>query len=213
MTKKKNLNTLIKISLLGAMAFILMLFEFPIPGFPPFLKLDFSDLPALIGAFALGPISGVVIELIKNILNLTMHGTTTGGIGELANFLVGGVFVYVAAFIYHKNKTRKSALIGLISGTIAMTIVAAVFNYTVLLPLYAVLFGGMDNVIGAATSGNKNINSVMSLIVIGITPFNILKGVVVSGITFASYKKVSPLIHKENFKVEQDKLKQKVNNI
>jgi riboflavin transporter len=213
MTKKTSLNSLIKISLLGAIAFILMLLEFPIPGFPPFLKLDFSDLPALIGGFALGPVAGVTVELIKNVLNLIMHGTTTGGIGELANLLVGGVFVYVASLIYHKNKTKKSAVVGLIAGTIAMTVVAGVFNYYVLIPLYAKLFGGLENVIGAAAAANKAITSLGTLIVIGITPFNILKGVVVSTITLAIYKKVSPLIHKESLNVEQQKLKGKASNL
>ncbi|MEG0771848.1 ECF transporter S component [Clostridium sp.] len=213
MSKKRNLNSLIKIALLGAIAFIIMLFEFPIPGFPPFLKLDFSDLPALIGGFALGPVAGIMVELIKNILNVVMHGTTTGGVGELANLLVGGVFVYVASFIYHKNKTRKSAVMGLIAGTILMTIVAGVFNFYVLIPLYATLFGGLENVIGAAAVANKSINSLGTLIVIGITPFNILKGIIVSGITLALYKKVSPLIHKESLNVEQQKLREKASNL
>lgn len=213
MSKKRNLNSLIKIALLGAIAFIIMLFEFPIPGFPPFLKLDFSDLPALIGGFALGPVAGIMVELIKNILNVVMHGTTTGGVGELANLLVGGVFVYVASFIYHKNKTRKNAVMGLIAGTILMTIVAGVFNFYVLIPLYATLFGGLENVIGAAAVANKSINSLGTLIVIGITPFNILKGIIVSGITLALYKKVSPLIHKESLNVEQQKLREKASNL
>lgn len=213
MSKKKNLNSLIKISLLGAIAFIIMLFEFPIPGFPPFLKLDFSDLPALIGGFALGPVAGVLIELIKNILNLIMHGTTTGGTGELANLLVGGIFVYVASFIYHRNKNKKNAVMGLVAGTIAMTVVAGAFNYFILIPLYATLFGGLENVIGAAAVANKAINSLGTLIVIGITPFNILKGIVVSGITLALYKKVSPLIHKENVNLEQKKLKGETSNL
>lgn len=213
MKRKTNLNSLIKISLLGAIAFILMLFEFPIPGFPPFLKLDLSDLPALIGGFALGPVAGIIVELIKNILNVILHGSSTGGTGELANFLVGGTFVGVASFVYHRGKTRKNAIIGLISGTIAMTLVAGLFNYFVLIPLYATMFGGLNNVIGAAAAANKSIDSLASLIVIGITPFNILKGAVVSVITFASYKKVSPLIHKESLNLEQQKLKEKASNL
>ncbi|WP_291571394.1 ECF transporter S component [Clostridium sp. UBA4548] len=213
MKKKTNLNSLIKISLLGAIAFILMLFEFPIPGFPPFLKLDFSDLPALIGGFALGPVAGIIIEFIKNVLNIILHGSSTGGVGEFANFLVGGVFVYVASWVYHKDKSRKKAIIGLISGTIAMTLVAGLFNYFILIPIYAKLFGGLNNVIGAAAAANKSISSLASLIVIGITPFNILKGAAVSVITFASYKKVSPLIHKESLALEQQKLKEKAGNI
>ncbi|MEG0132711.1 MAG: ECF transporter S component [Clostridium sp.] len=203
MNKSKNVNRLVKISLLVAMGFVLMLFDFPIPGFPPFLKLDLSDLPALIGGFALGPVAGVIVEGGKVILNLVFSGSITGGVGEFANFLIGGTFVYVAAFIYHRNKTKKSAAIGLILGTIAMTIVGAVFNYYILIPLYGTIMGGMSNVIGASAEGNANISSLAGIIVLGITPFNILKGVLVSVITFASYKKISPLINRENSIMEQ----------
>ena len=203
MNTSKNVNRLVKISLLVAIAFILMLFEFPIPGFPPFLKLDLSDLPALIGGFALGPVAGVIIEGGKVILNLVFHGSYTGGVGEFANFLVGGSFVFVASYIYHKNKTKKNAIIGLISGTIVMTIVGAVFNYFVLIPLYATIMGGMANVIGASAEGNSNISSLTGIIVLGITPFNIIKGAIVSFITFVSYKRISPLLNRENILAEQ----------
>ena len=203
MKTSKNVNRLVKISLLVAMAFVLMLFEFPIPGFPPFLKLDFSDLPALIGGFALGPVAGVIIEGGKVILNLVFHGSYTGGVGELANFLVGGSFVFVASYIYHKNKTKKNAIIGLIIGTIVMTIVGALFNYYILIPLYATIMGGMSNVIGFSAEGNSNIGSLVGIIVLGITPFNIIKGAIVSLITFVSYKRISPLISRENILAEQ----------
>lgn len=198
MNTSKNVNRLVKISVLVAMAFILMLFDFPIPGFPPFLKFDLSDLPALIGGFALGPIAGVIVEGGKVLLNLLFTGSATGGVGEVANFIIGGSFVWVAAFVYHRNKTKKSALIGLVLGTVAMTIVGAVFNYFILIPLYATMYGGMDAIIGMSSEGNSAISSFAGVIIIGITPFNILKGAVVSGITFASYKKVAPLINKEN---------------
>ena len=203
MKTSKNVNRLVKISLLVAMAFVLMLFEFPIPGFPPFLKLDFSDLPALIGGFALGPVAGVIIEGGKVILNLVFHGSYTGGVGEFANFLVGGSFVFVASYIYHKNKTKKNAIIGLIIGTIVMTIVGALFNYYILIPLYATIMGGMSNVIGFAAEGNSNIGGLVGIIVLGITPFNIIKGTIVSLITFVSYKRISPLISRENILAEQ----------
>ncbi len=203
MKTSKNVNRLVKISLLVAMAFVLMLFEFPIPGFPPFLKLDFSDLPALIGGFALGPVAGVIIEGGKVILNLVFHGSYTGGVGEFANFLIGGSFVFVASYIYHKNKTKKNAIIGLIIGTIVMTIVGALLNYYILIPLYATIMGGMSNVIGFAAEGNSGIGSLAGIIVLGITPFNIIKGVVVSLITFVSYKRISPLISRENILAEQ----------
>ncbi|MFR1709854.1 MAG: ECF transporter S component [Clostridium sp.] len=203
MNTSKNVNRLVKISLLVAMAFILMLFDFPVPGFPPFLKFDISDLPPLIGGFALGPVPGVIIEGGKVILNMVFHGSYTGGVGEFANFLVGGSFVFVASFIYHKNKTRKNAIIGLISGTIVMTIIGAVFNYYILIPLYATIMGGMGNVIGSAAEGNSSISSLSGIIALGITPFNIIKGSIVSLITFVSYKRISPLINKENILTKQ----------
>lgn len=200
MKQTQKLNRLVKISLLVAMSFILMLFEFPIPGFPPFLKLDLSDLPALIGAFALGPVAGVIVEGGKVILHIAIKGSSTAGIGDLANFLVGGSFVFVASVMYHKNKTKKNAVTGLVLGTLAMAIVGAVFNYFVLIPLYAKMFGGMDAIIGMSAGSNSAIGSLAGVIALGIVPFNLLKGAIVSVITFASYKKVSPLISKENQK-------------
>ncbi|MEG2018000.1 MAG: ECF transporter S component [Clostridium sp.] len=202
MNRSKNVNRLVKISILVAMASILMMFDFPVPGFPPFLQFDLSDLPALIGGLALGPIAGVTIEGGKVLLNLLFTGSATGGVGELANFLIGASFVWVAAFVYHRNKTKKSALIGLVLGTVAMTIVGAILNYFVLVPLYATMYGGMDAIIGMSAEGNSAIGSFAGIIIIGITPFNILKGAVVSAITFASYKKVAPLINKENLNME-----------
>ncbi|MEG2935048.1 MAG: ECF transporter S component [Clostridium sp.] len=202
MNRSKNVNRLVKISILVAMASILMMFDFPVPGFPPFLQFDLSDLPALIGGLALGPIAGVTIEGGKVLLNLLFTGSATGGVGELANFLIGASFVWVAAFVYHRNKTKKSALIGLVLGTVAMTIVGAILNYFVLIPLYATMYGGMDAIIGMSSEGNSAIGSFAGIIIIGITPFNILKGAVVSAITFASYKKVAPLINKENLNME-----------
>lgn len=121
--QNKILNKMIKISLLAVIAFLLMLIEIALPIFPSFLKIDLSDLPVLIGSFVLGPIAGVTIELIKNIIHLLMLGST-GGIGELANFVVGGTFAAVAGFIYSKNKTNVGAIIGLVVGVLAMTLVA-----------------------------------------------------------------------------------------
>ena len=203
MNKLRNVNRLVKISLLVAMAFVLMLFDFPIPGFPPFLKFDLSDLPALIGGFALGPIAGVVIEGGKVLLNLLFTGSSTGGVGEVANFIIGSSFVWTAAVIYHSKKNKKSALIGLATGTIIMTVVGAVLNYFILIPLYATMYGGMGVIIDMSAEGNSAIASLAGIIIIGITPFNILKGLVVSVITFVSYKKVAPLINKENLNIKQ----------
>lgn len=195
MTNTK-LSKLVKVSLLSAMAFILMFLEFPIPFFPPFLKFDFGDIPALLGGFALGPLAGVAIELIKNIVHLIFQNNT-GGIGELANFISGSAFVFSASLIYGKHKSKKRAAIGMLVGTIVMTIVASAGNYAVFLPLYEkILNFPIPAVVGMAAKVNSNIKDLNTLIIYCFVPFNILKGVVVSGITFLLYKRVSRILHK-----------------
>jgi riboflavin transporter len=192
----KKLVKLIKISLLSAMAFVLMLFEFPVPLFPVFLKLDLSDIPALLGAFSIGPLAGVAIELIKNILFL-LTKSTTAGIGELANFIVGGALVFTAGLIYRNGKTRKRAFVGLALGTVVMAVVASFANYFVFLPLYeTVLNFPMDAIVAMGSQANKAVMDVNSLIVYSFLPFNLLKGFIVSLITLLIYKKVSPVLHK-----------------
>ncbi|MBV1817376.1 ECF transporter S component [Anaerosalibacter bizertensis] len=194
---KMSTRMLTKVGVLSAIAFILMLIEFPLWFAPPFLKMDLSEVPALMGAFALGPVAGVLIELIKNILNVAIEGTSTGGVGELANFVVGSIFVYTAGYIYHKNKNIKNAIIGMIAGTIAMTIAMAVANYYVMIPFYAKLFGmPLDKIVAMGSAVNKYVVDFKSLIIYAVVPFNILKGVIVTSITFLLYKKVSPILHK-----------------
>jgi riboflavin transporter len=193
--KNQKLNKMIKISMLGVIAFLLMFFELPIPIFPPFLKIDLSDLPALIGAFALGPVAGIGIELLKNVL----HGLFVGGtafIGEAANFIVGSAFVATAGVWYSRNKNKRNALIGMVLGTVVMTATAAVFNYYVLLPLYEkVLNFPVAAVVGMGTIVNSNITDLNSFIVWAIVPFNILKGLVIASITLPVYKRVSSILH------------------
>ncbi|HEY5576118.1 MAG TPA: ECF transporter S component [Clostridiaceae bacterium] len=195
--KNQKLNKMIKVSMLGVIAFMLMFFELAMPIFPPFLKIDISDLPALIGAFALGPVAGIGIELLKNVL----HGIFVGGtafIGEAANFIVGSVFVGVAGLWYSRRKDRKNAIIGMVLGTVIMTATAAVLNYYVLLPLYEkVLNFPIAAVVGMGTMVNANIKDLNSFIIWAIVPFNIFKGLVIALITLPVYKRVSPVLHSE----------------
>lgn len=195
--KDQKLNRLVKISMLSVIAFILMFIEVATPFFPPFLKFDISDLPALIGAFALGPVAGVAIELLKNIL----HGIFVGGtafIGELANFLVGAVMVYVSGYIYNKRKSRGTAVTSLIAGTLTMTIVASVLNYFVFLPLYeTVLHFPINAIVAMGSKINSSITDLNSFVVWAIAPFNLIKGIIVSTLTVLVYKSVSPILHKE----------------
>lgn len=195
--KNKNLSVLIKIAVLSAMALILMLFDFPLPIFPDFLKIDLSDLPALLGSFAMGPIAGVLIELVKNLLNLVIRGTKTAGVGELANFIVGAVFVFTAGAIYKNQKNRTGAVIGLVAGTFAMAVIASIANYTFLIPLYAKAFHApIEAFVQMGTKINSSITGLGTLVAYSIFPFNILKGVIVGLVTFVAYKRVSPILHR-----------------
>ncbi len=198
--EKMSTKVLTKISILSVIAFIIMILEFPLGFFPEFLKIDFSDVPALIGAFAMGPIAGVIIEFIKNILHIVIRGTATAGIGELANFVVGGTFVFIAGIIYSKNKTFKNALIGMITGTIIMSVIAGIFNYLLFIPLYAVYYGlPLEEYIKIAVEMAQKANSFVvdykTFILISIVPFNIIKGIIISIITLVFYKRISKLLH------------------
>ena len=214
--KNKNLNTLVKISFLGAMAFLIMMIKIKLPIFPQFLEIDLSDVPALLGAFALGPIAGVVIELLKNILNGAITGSTTLWVGELANFLVGSALVFTAGFIYKRNKSRKTAIQGIVLGIIAMSLMAALFNNYVLIPFYATLFHmKISDIVAMGTAVSPKITDLKTLIVWSIIPFNLLKGVIVAVVTIPLYKKVSPIFHRESIYDKKSSLgnKEKLNQI
>ena len=191
-----NTRTMVKISVLGVIALILMLLDFPLWFTPPFIKFDVSDVPSLIGAFALGPMAGVIIQFVKNLLKILVVGTNTAAVGELANFIVGSVFAYTAGLIYYKEKTFKNAIIGLIAGTITMTIVISVLNYYIMIPFYAKAFGmPLDKIVTISGAVNKYVVDLKSLIIYAIVPFNLLKGIVVSLVTILLYKRVSPILH------------------
>lgn len=196
--RDEKLVRLIKISLLAVMAFLLMYIELPIPIFPEFLKIDISDLPALLGAFALGPVAGVIIELFKNILH-GMLASKTAFIGELANFLVGSCLILVSGYIYKARKSKEGAIVGLLIGVVCMSMFAAILNYFVVLPLYETVLGfPISAVVGMGSKINHNINDLNSFVIWMIIPFNLFKGVVISVMTLALYKSVSPILHKEH---------------
>lgn len=195
-TKKPRANEktsiLAKAAVFSAIAYIVMLIEFPLPFAPAFLKLDFSDIPALIVAFAIHPVVGVLVQLVKNILHFITK-TSTGGVGELGNFLVGASFVFVAGYIYRLNRTKKNALIGCIAATIVMTATAAIFNLLVLIPFYANIMP-IETIVEMGSAITSKVTDVNSLVLYGITPFNIFKGVVISGVTMYLYPKIRVLI-------------------
>lgn len=181
----KNTSKMIKISLLSALALILMYFDFPVIPIFPWLKIDLSDVPALLGAFGFGPLAGVSIELIKNILIILIKGSSTGLVGEVANFLVGVALVLPASTIYHIDKKRKTAIFGMFIGIISMEIVGIVSNVFLLLPAYGMKMSSLE---------------LIKYVTVGLIPFNCIKGIIVSVLTYALYKKVSVSI----FKVESN---------
>ena len=178
-------------ALLSAVAAVLMYIDMAVPVFPRFLKLDLSDLPALVAAFAWGPAAGVFTELIKNLIHSLT--TSTAGVGELANFLVGSALSVPAGMIYRRNRTRKGALAALAVGTLSMTVTAALANYFFLLPFYS-NFLPLEKIIAMSSAAIPAIHDMGTLVLFAVVPFNLLKGVVVSLATVQLYKRISTLI-------------------
>ena len=188
---------------LTAMAVLLMYLERPLPFMPVFLKFDFSELPVLIGSFALGPVWGIVIELLKNLIHLPV--TQTMGIGELSNFIAGTIYVGTAGIIYHKLRTKKGAAVSMAVSTLVLAIVAIPVNAFITLPLYGSMMGfPLEAIIGMSASANPLVKDKMSLLLAVFVPFNLFKGIVVGLITFFVYKPISKLINKTYDKTHKD---------
>ena len=195
--KKNKLTTrmITQIGMLGAIATVLMLFEIPLPFAPSFYEIDFSEVPVLIGCFSMGPMAGALIELVKIILNFVINGTTTAGVGEAANYVIGISFCLPAAILYKKMKTKRGAVVGLAVGTIFMTVLGCFVNAYILLPTYAAAFKmPIDALVGMGTAVNANITSLFTFVMFAVAPFNLLKGVMDSIIVLAIYKKISPIL-------------------
>ena len=187
------------VAIFSCMAGVLMLVEIPLFFAPGFYKMDLSELPILICTFYLGPVAGVISELIKVMIKLLLKGTTTAFVGDFANFAVGCSFVLPASVVYHANPSKKSALTGMIVGTLVMTVFGSAFNAIYLLPKFAQLFGmPLDVIVGMGTAVNSAITSVSTLVLFAVVPFNLLKGIVVSLLTFLLYKRISPILHKND---------------
>lgn len=189
-----GVKVMAKIGMLSALAMVLMLFEIPLPFAPSFYEIDFSEVPVMVGCFAIGPFAGALIELIKILLNFVITGTQTAGVGELANYIIGCSLCVPAGLIYRRNRTRKNALIGMLTGTILMTLLGCVINAYLLLPTYAAAFHmPIESLVEMGTAVNKNITDLTTFVLFAVAPFNLLKGVLVSAIVFLIYKKISPI--------------------
>lgn len=192
---KGKLSVIVKVAMLSAIAVVLMLLEFPLPFIaPPFYEIDFSEVPVLIGAFAMGPIVGIIIEAVKVLLNLVINGTITGGVGEMANFVIGCSFIVPASLIYKLHKTKKGAFAGLGVGVIVMAALGCILNAYVLLPAYGkALSIPIDVFLKMGKAIHPSIDSIMSFVVMTVLPFNLIKGVLSSLVVALIYKRIRHL--------------------
>ena len=181
-------------AMLGAVAAVLMYLEFPIPIMPAFVKLDVSELPALIASFAYGPVSGIFVCLIKNLIKLP--STSTAAVGELFNFVMGALFVGVAGLIYKRNKTRKGAIVGALLGALVMAVVSVPYNYFIVYPAYVVMYHlPLDAIIGMYQAINPNVNGLLACLLVFNLPFTFVKGALDAVLCFLVYKPLSPILH------------------
>lgn len=186
------------IGVCAAIATVLHILDFPLPFAPEFYKLDFSELPVMLCGFYLGPSAAVLCEAVKILLKLLLKGTSTAFVGDFANFAVGCSLVLPAVTVYHIRKNRKFALLGLLTGTLVLTIFGSAFNAVYLLPKFAELYGiPLDAIVGMGTAINGRITSVSTLVLFAVAPLNLIKALCVSALTLLLYKRVArPLFGK-----------------
>ena len=194
MTQKQKTHHIAVAAMLCAVAFVLQFIEFSIPLIPSFVKLDLSDLPALLGTFSLGPVYGVVIQLVKNLLHLPFG--SSAGVGELSNFILGAVFVFVAGIIYKHNKSRKSALVGSIAGAAAMAVFSVPSNYFITYPAYVQFYHmPLEAILGMYQAILPSADSLIKCLVIFNMPFTLVKGLLDAVLCLLIYKPLSPILH------------------
>lgn len=193
-----SLRKNITIAFLSAISFLIMYFQFPLPLFPSFLKIDFSDIPAIIGAIIFGPLAGVVIEAFKNLLSYLIQGSATGvPVGDVANFLAGSFFIYGSTFFYHRKKTTQRLVMGMLTGTLLMSILMSIANYYVIFPSYAYfLHFSVAQSVQIASAANHSIHNLLTLVVLGVLPFNIIKGILIGLIAIPVYTRLRPRLRR-----------------
>ena len=197
-TSRSRTHKLAVTAMLSAVAFVLMFIEFPIPALiPSFVKLDISDLPELLAAFSMGPLYGVAVTLVKNLLFILLHGTSSAYVGELFNFLMGSVFAFSAGMIYQWKKSRKTALIGSVAGAVLMAVLSVPLNYFLVYPAYVVCYGlPLEAIIGMYQAIRPSTNGLLECLVVFNMPFTFCKGMLDVLLCFLIYKPLSPLLHK-----------------
>lgn len=191
-TNRNGIRYLTVTAMLSAVAYVLMFIDFPIPFLiPSFIQMDISELPALVGAFAFGPVCGVLICLVKNLLHLFI--TSTGGVGELCNFLLGATFVLAAGLIYKHKKSKKSALIGALVGAVLMGIISVPLNYFLTYPIYY-NFMSQEAILEAYRAIIPSMKNILQCLICFNMPFTIAKGLICTGVTILIYKHLSPIL-------------------
>lgn len=197
MSTQKKTHRLTVTAMLSAVACALMYLELPLPFLiPPFVKLDISDLPELLAAFSLGPLFGALVSLLKNLLYMLLHGTTSVGVGELCNFLFGVVFSVTAGSIYWLRKNRRSAFLGAILGALSMALASLPLNFYLIYPFYAKVYLPMDNIIAAYQAILPSVRSLWDCLLIFNFPFTFFKGLLDTLICILIYKPLSPILHR-----------------
>ncbi|MEA4832775.1 MAG: ECF transporter S component [Oscillospiraceae bacterium] len=208
--KKINLRKITITGILAAVATVLMYLDISLPFLPSFLKFDFSDMPALLASFSMGPISGVMVCLIKNFFNVIT--SQTGGVGELSNFLLGVLFVVPAGLIYKIKKTRKSALTGALIGAVSMAAGSLITNYYIVYPIYTLLMP-METIIGFYKAINPNVTSLWDALLWFNLPFTLCKCLIDTAIVFILYKKMSPIIKGKNENAHSEQQQNKTDKL
>lgn len=195
-SEKTKVNKLVVMAMMSAVAVVLMYFEFPIPFIAPsFYEMDLSEVPIMIGSFMLGPTAGVIMEAVKVILKIFIKGTSTAFVGDFANFILGCAFVVPASILYHFKKSRKMAIIGLVTGALTLIIAGMAMNAFYLLPKYSQLYGiPVDSFIAMGSKITPAIKDIYTFVALAVAPFNLVKSVSVGIITMLLYKPLSKLI-------------------
>lgn len=191
LSRRQRIRFIAMTGILGAISTVLMMLSFSVPFMPSFIKLDFSELPALIASFSMGPVAGVAVCFIKNLVNLTM--TTTGGVGELSNFLLGVCLVLPAGLVYKFRKNRLAAFLAALAGSLIMALASLPLNYFVTYPIY-MNFMPIEAIIGMYEAIFPGVNGLFSCLLIFNVPFTFLKGFLATVLTFVIYKHISPII-------------------
>ncbi|WP_294578309.1 ECF transporter S component [uncultured Thomasclavelia sp.] len=195
--KEKKIRMIALIAIFGALAAVLMMFRFPLPFMPPFLSFDLAGVPELIVAFTFGPVAGILVVVLRILLQLVISGTNSMFTGELQGLMLSLALVLPASIIYCHNKTKRGAIYGMLAGSITNVVVAVFTNMVIIIPFYVALYGmDMDAIISMTQAVNPYVDSTFKLVLLGIIPFNIIKNLATCLVTFVIYKKISPVMHR-----------------